>query len=178
MRFSREFSRVVPGTNLKSAMNNLETYLNDHLAGATGAVELLEHLSGRSGDEEFKAFCQGLLREVEEDAQGLRLLMERLNVKESSVKKVGGWLAQKVAELKLVAGGEDSSGLGRLQALEILVLGISGKKALWTALQTVKEPAPSGWIGTDLGNLIRRADDQLARTEAERLKAARSALKV
>ncbi|MCW2573747.1 MAG: hypothetical protein JWO88_3805 [Frankiales bacterium] len=160
---------------LESGMPNLQTYLNDHLAGATGALQLLGHLIDHAQDPEFAAFCGRLREEVQADVEELRELMKRLDVSESAVKKAGAWMAEKASEIKLLLEGEQASGLGRLQALEALCLGIVGKKALWVALQTVEDPSAT-WVEVDLPRLIGRAEDQFLRTEAVRLETARRAL--
>ena len=66
--------------------------------------------------------------------------------------------------------------MGRLQALEALCLGIIGKRALWSALQAMPE-TPATWPRVDFDRLLHRAEEQLRRTEVERLKIARRALR-
>jgi hypothetical protein len=66
--------------------------------------------------------------------------------------------------------------LGRLQALEALSLGIAGKKALWTALQTIQDSS-AAWAGLDLPRLIRRAEEQYGQVEVERLATAQRTLR-
>lgn len=154
----------------------LETYLNDHLAGSTGALQLLAHLIEEAPDLAFADFCRALRDEVQADVEQLRELMKRLDHSESAVKKTGAWLAEKVTEIKLLLEGEYGSDFGRFEALEVLSLGILGKKALWTALQTVQDSTPA-LSEFDLPLLIRRADEQYERTEVERLAAAQRALR-
>lgn len=158
-------------------MSNLQTYLNDHLAGATGALQLLTHLIDHTQDAPFVAFCQGLRREIQADVDELRGLMKRLAIPEGAVRKAGAWLAGIASEVKLLLEGEGPSDLGRLQALEVLCLGILGKKALWTALQTVQDSS-AAWSSVNLPDLIRRAEEQHVQAEAERLATARRALPV
>lgn len=153
----------------------LQTYLNDHLAGATGALQLLGHLIDHAGDSEFAAFCRRLREEIEADVAELRSLMKRLDLSESAVKKAASWLAEKASEVKLLLEGERAAELGRLQALEALALGILGKRSLWTALQTVQHTS-AALAGLDLPRLIRRAEEQYERVEAERLATAGRAL--
>jgi len=57
-------------------LDALHTYLNDHLAGATGALRLLDRMIEKSGAEE-KAFYVGLHGEIEEDRATLVRLLER-----------------------------------------------------------------------------------------------------
>ena len=60
-----------------------------------------------------------------------------------------------------------------LHELEMLSLGIAGKRALWIALQTV--PELEDRTGLNLGALADRAQLQFDRIEAVRLRAARAA---
>ncbi len=59
----------------------------------------------------------------------------------------------------------------QLEALEMLVLGIHGKQELWGALTEVSATVPH-LASVDLQRLQRRADDQHARVETRRLRAA------
>jgi hypothetical protein len=70
--------------------------------------------------------------------------------------------------------GEKRGELGLVTALEILVLGITGKQLLWRALNASLGSSPL-LRGADLGKLEERAIDQLERVEARRLEAAREA---
>ena len=51
------------------------------------------------------------------------------------MKEWGAWLTEKVSRLKLKHGAAD--GLGTFEALEFLVIGIHGKRALWRAMAAV-----------------------------------------
>ena len=56
----------------------LATYLNDHLAGATGGLELARRLADRYRDGGAGPFLDQLAREVEQDRDMLKDAMERL----------------------------------------------------------------------------------------------------
>jgi hypothetical protein len=47
------------------------------------------------------------------------------------VRDLGGWLAEKAGQLKLLFDDPKHGTLGRLEALEFLELGILGKRGLW-----------------------------------------------
>ncbi len=157
-------------------MSNLQTYLNDHLAGAAGALQLLGHLNDHAQDAGFAAFCRALREDVQGDAEELRGLMKRLELSESVVKKAGAWPAETATEMTLLLQGEKAADLGRLQALEALSLGITGKKALWEALVMVQDLSPA-WSSVDFPRLIRRAEEQYERVEIVRRATARLALR-
>ena len=90
----------------------------------------------------------------------------------SSDLKVAAWLSEKVARMKFKAAGEKFGGLGLVQALEMLALGIRGKELLWRALANSNWPALRD---LDLGQLEKRAIEQQQRVEQQRLEGARAA---
>ncbi|MDQ6809882.1 MAG: hypothetical protein M3Z64_10755 [Verrucomicrobiota bacterium] len=156
-----------------SVSDDLDTYLNDHLAGAVAALELIEHLAKQSPGSNLKSFLAELHVEVMADQDLLRDLMKSFAMKESVVRKAGAWIAEKFGQAKL--GKEnDGDGVGLLQGLEGLVLGITGKQLLWRALQSASGTVPQ-LQGADYPELERRATEQRDRVEQHRLIAARAA---
>jgi hypothetical protein len=83
-------------------------------------------------------------------------------------------MAQKFSQVKIRLSGEKRGELGLVEALEILVLGITGKQLLWRALSASLGDSPL-LRGIDLSRLEERAIDQLERVESRRLEAARQA---
>jgi hypothetical protein len=150
--------------------DNLITYLNDHLAGSVLAIEMIE--STLEGDEQnrLQALLAPLLTELREDQSALQGIIDGIG-KESSAKKISGWLAEKAARIKLSDAGDD---LSRLETLELLLLGIRGKLALWTTLQEISQ-ADRRLGAWDYAALQQRARQQMERVEAERIAAARQA---
>jgi hypothetical protein len=112
---------------------HLSIYLNDHLAGANVAVEILEHLTSETSA--LSSSLSSLKTEIEEDREQLRALMARNKIEESRVRKAGGWLGEFVAEIKLEVDDDPEGPLRRLERLEALAIGIEGKIALWRALR-------------------------------------------
>jgi hypothetical protein len=157
------------------AGEHIVTYLNDHLAGATGAVELLEHLEKEHADTEVGRLASELHADVEADRRTLESLMERLDIARSRTRKAAAWLGEKAAELKLRLDDPAGGSLRLFESLEALSLGIEGKRSLWRALATAAEEAPELRVA-DYEGLIRRAEEQRSRVEAARLEAARRAL--
>lgn len=146
----------------------LATYLNDHLAGAVAALSLLEHLEAT--DPDLAPLLAALRHDIELDRKELEALIDRLGAGRSAVRRAAGWVAEKVARLKLAADDPSGDRLKRLEALEVLAVGIHGKASLWRALRVVPAAA-----GPDYDRLIGRADEQRERVEAARLDAARAA---
>ena len=55
----------------------LTTYLNDHLAGSVGAIDLLDHLVERAPDPEAKRLFADVRVEVTQDQETLQLIIRR-----------------------------------------------------------------------------------------------------
>jgi hypothetical protein len=148
----------------------LETYLNDHLAGATAAVALIEGCRERYAEEPLGAFFADLLVEVERDEDTLRNLIERAGGTVRATREAAGWLLEKASRAKL----RGETGLDLLESLDGLSLGVEGKRALWTALEAAFG-GEGTFEGIDFGTLKRRAERQHAAIEEHRFDAARRA---
>jgi len=151
---------------------HLATYLNDHLAGANFAVELLDHLI--SENTHLKPGFDALKKDIEEDREQLRILMGHLKIAESRVRKASSWIAESVVEVKLDVDDDPQGPLRRLERLEALAIGIDGKVAMWQALQAT--PANEVLAAVDYELLTQRGQEQRERVEVLRLQAACVAL--
>lgn len=96
--------------------------------------------------------------------------MQRARAPRSRVKHGLALAAERAGRLKLNGRLRGYSPLSRLLELEGLVLGATGKRALWRALREVDDESLRS---IDLVSLERRADAQLAELEQHRLEAAR-----
>jgi hypothetical protein len=152
----------------------LAIYLNDHLGGATLGVELARRLrASNQGDPEFGPVLAEVCAEIEADRETLKAVMDRLGVGQSKIKPLAAVLAERVGRLKLNGRLWGYSPLSRLDELELLQIGVAGKRRLWRAL----EHTHAGDLQRlDLGALADRATEQLRRLEALHLKAAALAL--
>jgi hypothetical protein len=153
--------------------DGLAIYLNDHLAGSVGAVELAERLIEQNEGTAVARTLAEVLAEIREEQQVLRDLIAALDSREHPIKQAGAWLAEKAARVKL--GDTGGTALARMEALESLAVGIQGKIALWRALQRVAGGHPA-LAGLDLVKLERQAREQFERVEERRLEAAAEAL--
>ena len=153
-------------------MKELDSYLNDHLAGSIGAIELIAHWAKLYQGKPLGAFFSDLESEVKADQDTLRDLMRSLGVEESKVRQAGAWAAEKIGFARFVIAGDEPGGLGLVLALEGLIMGITGKQLLWRGLGAANLPKTEGF---DFKELQRRAEGQIERTEAERIRAARGA---
>jgi hypothetical protein len=153
------------------ASKNLETYLNDHLAGAAAAVALLEKLEQHRLGTPSKEFVAGIRREIEADREELRRIMERVGVAESAVRQSAGWLASKLTTAKLRIDDLGGNALYALEALEALSLGIEGKHGLWVALRAAAKQHAELAVA-DYERLTKRAEEQRSAVENVRVDAA------
>jgi hypothetical protein len=154
---------------------HLATYLRDHRAGAEAAVELLQHLEGTHPDTGIATFARNLRDEIDADIRELESVMGRVGVEPSAARNATAWLSGKAAELKMIVDDPGGRSLRLLETFESLSLGIEGKRSLWRALATVADRVPI-LSGIDYARLTRRAEEQRAGVEEQRLAAARAAL--
>ena len=153
----------------------LLTYLNDHVAGSRSALELLDYLIDSHPDVDSRAFFTSVRADVAADRQVLDQTIAKLGGSPSALREAGGWFADRVTRLKLMLDDPKAGGLRYLEALELLALGILGKRSLWRSLETV-QPQIAALGDLDLRTLQARAEDQYARIEACRLNTAPAAL--
>jgi hypothetical protein len=156
-------------------VKQLVTYLNDHLAGSVSAVELLDHLIQRHQDDPLGKLLHQVRADIVADQDVLKKIVHRFNAGESSFRKAAAWLAEKVARAKINLGRQKTRQLGLLEALEALVLGVTGKQLLWRSLNASIGDSPL-LRGIDLTNLEERAIEQIERLELQRLEIAREVL--
>ncbi|CAN5500290.1 hypothetical protein BH18VER1_BH18VER1_07640 [soil metagenome] len=168
------FAIVIANQDLHT--KNLSIYLNDHLAGSLAALELIEHVASNYPDSHLETFLGELHAEVSADQDVLRDLLNTFEAQESTVRKAGAWLAEKLGEVKLGLTEHQVKGTGLLEALEGLALGITGKQLLWRALAAGAENVPA-LSGLDYSTLEKRAAAQRDAVEEKRLAAAREAFR-
>jgi hypothetical protein len=139
----------------------LGIYLNDHLGGSTGGVEMARRSRDANDGTEFGPPLAVICREIEEDRATLETVMEELGIDRSRLKPALAWLGEKVGRLKPNGRLRGYSPLSRVVELETLVLGITGKLRLWLLLDRVLD----GESGADLPALAARAEGQRDRVE-------------
>ena len=152
--------------------NMLRTYLQDHHAGSTAGLELARRAAGSNSESEYGAELNRIADEIEADRETLGEVMSHLGVKPSTVKDAAGWTAEKLGRLKPNNSLVGYSPLSRVVELEGLVIGVTGKLALWESLRTAIGETLDG---IDFDQLGTRAADQRGRLEALRKRAAAEA---
>jgi hypothetical protein len=151
----------------------LRIYLNDHLAGSVGAIEVIEHCLANNAEGPLGTFLPRLLEEVKEDQEVLKDILERIGI-ENPVKQAMAWLAEKVHRVKYGGEGLGYSDLKRMEELEALVIGVHGKRALWKVLDSICSADPR-LQDIDYAALAERAQKQQDELEPHRITAARRA---
>jgi hypothetical protein len=149
----------------------LPIYLNDHLAGATAGADLARRLAGSNeSEEDYGLPLSQVAREIEEDREALRAIMSRLDVGTDRAKQLLAWAAEKAGRLKLNGHLLSYSPLSRLEELEMLALGVTGKRALWLSLLLLV-PHEKSLSAQELETLVGRAQEQLDTIETCRQRA-------
>jgi hypothetical protein len=157
-------------------MKDLTEYLNDHLAGSVGALELLDRLIETYDGKPLERFFRDLRDDIQHDQAQLQELIAKLGIEESAVRKAGAWFIEKLSRPKIDLGEGGKVEVGLFLALEALVLGITGKRSLWRALHAASRTVPE-LARIDYTGLEKRAIEQCERVEARRLEIARSVFK-
>jgi hypothetical protein len=154
---------------------HLKTYLNDHLAGSEGALELLEHLANEQPKPELRQALEGLHQEISQERQVLEHLMEQLGIEIDHPRKLVAWFGEKLTWLKLHFESSDEGDMRLFEGLEVLSLGLKGQQALWRALAIIAPNIPE-LQSLNYDTLITQTEDQYTRVEAMRQAVAASAL--
>ena len=153
-------------------MKDLDSYLNDHLAGSISALEVIDHWAEAHKREPLGSFFAQTKTEIKADQETLRGIMRILEIEESKVRKAGAWAAEKLGRARLIIAGNEPGSLGVVLTLEGLIMGITGKKLMWAALAAARLQRLNTY---NFEQLQRRADQQVEWIEAERISAVRQA---
>ena len=151
----------------------LAIYLRDHHAGATAGLEVAKRSRGSNREGELAAFLDRFVSELEEDRRELERMMHELGVRPSRGKDAAAFVAAKAGRLKLNGRLREYSPLSRVLELEGLVMGVTGKLALWRTLESCGRLNAS-WTPV-LKALHERGEAQRAELERHRAAAARLA---
>ena len=140
----------------------LSIYLRDHHAASAGGVALARRALGPD---------HSLANQIARDREALESMIRQLDVAPSATKVGLVRMAELLGRLKLNGRLFKRSPLSRVVELEMLLVGIRGKEALWTALQT----ASLSFQRIDLDALADSARAQAREVDELRLSAVASA---
>jgi hypothetical protein len=152
----------------------LGIYLNDHLAGSTGGVELARRAFSANRGTKYGELLEWLVEQISEDRQALIDLMDSFGFRHDPVKQALAWTFEKAARLKPNGRLTGYSPLSRMVELEGLWMGVEGKRSLWRALLAIPEKDPR-LDKAHLSALEARAQEQLRRIDEHRDAAAAEA---
>ncbi|MCY7301450.1 MAG: hypothetical protein LH654_00090 [Thermoleophilia bacterium] len=146
---------------MRQVQNPLAIYLQDHHAAAQAGTAIARRLAKNvSLDVEGGAELGRIALEIEEDLQTLKTIMAAAGVTPSRLKDVLAVTAERLGRLKLNGQIRGRARLSDVIELEALVVGVTGKMALWQSLSVAGVPA-----GVDLTVLVTRAIQQRATVE-------------
>lgn len=154
----------------------LGIYLNDHLAGATAGVSLIDRTAAAHDGTPAGPPLAKLAREIAEDRESLMEMMSDLDVGVARYKLAGAWVAERAGRLKLNGRLLSRSPLSSLVELEGMKLGVEGKTAVWRSLRALADE-DSRLDVSRLDGLIARAKAQSRTLEKLRVAAAAEALR-
>lgn len=154
---------------------DITRYLNDHLAGSSTALLLIQELADSHDAPEARNFFLHLNAAVEADRSTLENLFARIGQDPSALIKTAGGIAARITSIKLMWEQIEHGKLGLFEALELLALGVEGKRLLWGALREIAVWFPE-WEGIDFAELDLRAIEQRAGIDFWRRRAAKEIL--
>jgi hypothetical protein len=154
----------------------LAIYLRDQLALGIGWRELARRAEQSNRGSELGGAVERVAGAIAEDVQTFEAIMRRLSVRPNPVKNVMAMAAERAGRLKLNGRVRGYSPLSRFVELEALVMGIEGKKVLWTTLADIAE-LRSRVPDVDFDELIARADKQRAELEPFRVRVGKEAFR-
>jgi hypothetical protein len=137
----------------------LGIYCNDHLASATGGIELVGRmLSSHKGDR-FEEPLEQLLGELREEKSAYLGVMAALGIPVRQYKQLGVWVAEKITRAKLNGRLLSRSPLSDLVEFEFLASGVRAKRSGFETLRIAAEVDPRLPAG-ELDRLIDQAHRQ------------------
>ena len=144
----------------------LGIYVNDHLTGSKGGLELARRASANATDRERASMWRDLANEIAEERETLIRIREKIDAKPNLPKYALAWAGEKLGRLKTNGHLVRQSELGQMLELEMLLLGVTGKLSMWKALQRLEDPR---FEEINFEWLIERAESQRHRLERYRI---------
>jgi hypothetical protein len=139
----------------------LGVYCNDHLAAATGGIELVGRMLGRWGGTPYEEPLERLLDELREERAGLRATMASLGAPVRQYKQLATWIGEKLARAKLNGRLLSRSPLSDVVEFEFIATAVLAKRAGFETLRALGEIDRRIDVGL-LERLIDQADRQHA----------------
>jgi hypothetical protein len=115
----------------------LGIYCNDHLAAATGGIELVSRMLGVHRGSSFEPRLEELLDELREERAGLRSSMAALGLPVRQYKQVASWIGEKLSRAKLNGYVLSRSPLSDLVEFEFIATAVLAKRAGFETLRAI-----------------------------------------
>jgi hypothetical protein len=120
----------------------LAVYCNDHLAAATGGIELVSRMIGVHAGGRHEPALRQLLAELREERTALNGTMASLGVPVRQYKQLAVWVAEKASRAKLNGSLVSRSPLSSLVEFEFLASAVRGKRSGFETLRIAAEVEP------------------------------------
>ena len=159
---------------MSTTADYLETYLQDHRAGAEFGSDLARRLATENPGTPHEDFFVRLASEIEQDVATLEDIMERHGVSKAILKTAGAQIGEKLSRLKPNDELTSYSPLSRVLELETLRAGVQGKMSLWDSLEQLA-PHDEHLDEQEIASLVQRAEKQLEGLREHHKMAAREA---
>jgi hypothetical protein len=155
--------------------SDLATYLKDHDAGSEAALQILDHLEKHHGVGPVGEMARTLRPQFLSERAQVHRLLQSMDDSFSAPRRLFGWLSEKALQLKLMADDPDNGALRLLESVELLGLGVHGKRGMWKALDANKS-CVAVLAQVPFAMLIAQAEAQEALIESVRLGAAKEVI--
>jgi hypothetical protein len=138
----------------------LQTYLGDHLAGATGGSARFGRMADAYADTPLGPALRRIADEVTDEREWLRETSYRLGVSPSVLKRVGIAVTERVGRLKPNGRLSRPSPLSAVIELDVMRGAVSAKRGLWETLDIWADELELD--REQLRRLLAQADEQIA----------------
>jgi len=150
----------------------LRIYMNDQLALGIAWREVARRAQGENDGTPLGEALRRVGTGIAEDVATFEAMMDRLGLGRDRVKTTAATVAERVGRLKLNGRLRGYSHLSRFAELDLLAMGIEGKKILWANLRDFGDLSRR-LPDADFDELIRRAQGQRDELEPFRARAGR-----
>jgi hypothetical protein len=137
----------------------LGIYLNDQLAAGILWRETAQRAQRNNAGTELGDALARVATAIAEDVTTFETIMDRLGIRRDRVKTTVAVAAERLGRLKFNGRLRSYSPLSRFVELDILAMGIEGKKILWQNLADLAG-LRSRFADVDFDHLIERAQQQ------------------
>jgi hypothetical protein len=145
---------------MTTMIDHLETYLQDHRAGAEVGSDLARRMHEENKGTQYEDFLGHIAEEIEEDIAVLEQIMDRFDVSRDGLKTAVAKVGEKLGRLKPNNQLTGYSPLSRVLEFEGLRTGVQGKLSLWDSLLEIA-PFEDRLDAEEMAGLVTRAEAQL-----------------